>query len=52
MLTVILVRISYEELHSKVGQNVENKVELTSLGMSTKKEELVLPPTLLFFFFY
>jgi hypothetical protein len=34
---------------SEIGWNLENEVGLTSLGMSSKKEELVLPSTLFFF---
>lgn len=32
-----------------MGWNLVNEVRFTSLGMSAKKEELVIPPTLFFF---
>jgi hypothetical protein len=49
LLGLIFVRILYKESHVEIGWNLANEARLTYLGISAKKEELVLPPTLFFF---
>ena len=48
-VSIALVMILYPVLQSKIGQNLEKLWAPFSLGINTRKEELVLPPILLQF---
>ena len=48
LLTMIYVRILYEELHSDIGMNMLMERGQIYLGMGTMKDDFVSPPILYF----